>query len=139
MARRFNTKLIRKRRAYTTKEIAALFSMNTRSVQQWISKSGLSPIEGSLNPYLIDGETLYDFLTQKKQKRKCLLQTDEFYCLKCKCSRNGIASEATITKTETRIGNKGKFKEIRESKCEVCGIKLFRFYTYQGEVSDEIN
>ncbi len=139
MARRFNTKLIRKRRTYTTKEIAALFSMNTRSVQQWIYKSGLLPIEGSSNPYLISGETLYDFMTQKKQKRKCSLLADEFYCLKCKCGRNGIASEATITKTETRIGNKGKFKEIRESKCDVCGIKLFRFYTYQREVSDEIN
>lgn len=139
MPRRFNTNLIRKRRTYTTKEIAALFGMNTRSVQQWIAKSGLSPIEGSSNPYLIYGATLNDFLTQKKQKRKCSLQADEFYCLKCKCGRNGISAEATITKTETRIGNKGKFKEVRESKCEVCGVKLFRFYTYQREVWDEIN
>lgn len=139
MPRRFNIKLIRKRRTYTTKEIAALFGMNTRSVQQWIAKSGLPPIEGSSNPYLIYGATLFDFLTQKKQKRKCSLQADEFYCLKCKRGRNGISTEATITKTETRIGNKGKFKEIRESKCEVCGVKLFRFYTYQREVSDEIN
>jgi ribosome biogenesis SPOUT family RNA methylase Rps3 len=139
MARRFNTKLIRKRRTYTTKDIAALFGMHTRSVQQWIAKNGLSPIEGSSNPYLIYGETLYDFLTQKKQKRKCSLQANEFYCFKCKCGRDGISVETTITKTATRIGNKGKFKEIRESKCEVCSIKLFRFYTYQREVSDEIN
>lgn len=139
MTRRFNTRLIRKRRTYTTKEIAALFGMNTRSVQQWIAKGGLSPIEGSLNPYLIYGETLYDFLTQKKQKHKCSLLPDEFYCLKCKCGRNGIHSDTTTTKTEIQIGNQGKFKEIRESRCEVCGTKLFRFYTYQGEVSGEIN
>lgn len=139
MPRRFNTNLIRKRRTYTTKEIAALFGMHTRSVQQWIAKSGLSPIEGSSNPYLIYGETLYDFLTIKKQKHTCSLQADEFYCFKCKCGRKGIPSEAKITKTETRIGNKGKFKEKRESKCEVCGIKIFRFSTYQREVSDEIN
>ena len=139
MARHFNTKLIKKRRTYTTKEIAALFGMHTRSVQQWIAKSGLSPIEGSSNPYLIYGETLYDFLTIKKQKRKCPLQAYEFYCFKCKCSRNGISTETTITRTETGIGNKGKLKEIRESKCEVCGIKIFRFSTYQREASDEIN
>lgn len=139
MARRFNTKLIKKRRTYTTKEIAALFDMNTRSVQQWIAKSGLSPIEGSSNPYLIYGEALYDFICRKQQKRKCSLLADEFYCLKCKRGRNGISTKTTITKTTTRIGNKGKFKEIRESKCEVCGTKLYRFYTYQGEVSDEIN
>lgn len=139
MARRFNTKFIRKRRTYITKEIAALFGMNTRSVQQWIAKGGLSPIEGSSNPYLIYGETLYAFLTIKKQKHKCPLQADEFYCFKCKCGRNGIPSETTITKTEIRMGNKDKFKETRESKCEVCGIKIFRFSTYQREASEEIN
>lgn len=139
MTRRFNTRLIRKRRTYTTKEIAALFGMHTKSVQQWIAKSGLLPITGSSNPYLIYGETLFNFITKKRQKHKCSLQPDEFYCLKCKCGRNGIPSETTITRTETRIGNKGKFKEIRASKCEVCGVKLFRFSTYQGEVANKIS
>lgn len=139
MTRRYNTKLIRKRRTYTTKEIAALFGMHTRSVQQWVAKGRLLPIEGCSIPYLIYGETLFDFLTQKKQKHKCPLLPDEFYCLKCKCARKGILSELAINKTDTRIGNKGKFKEIRTSKCEVCGIKLYRFFTYQKEVPDRIN
>ncbi len=139
MARRYNTKLIRKRRTYTTKEIAALFGMHTRSVQQWIAKGRLLPIDGCSIPYLIYGETLFDFLTKTKQKHKCPLQPNEFYCLKCKCGRKGIFSELAINKTDTRIGNKGKFKEIRTSKCEVCEIKLYRFSTYQKEVSNRIN
>ena len=139
MTRRYNPRLIRKRRTYTTKEIAALFGMHIRSVLQWIARQGLSPIEGSGNPYLIYGEVLYDFLTKKRQKHKCSLQKDEFYCLKCKCGRKGLPAKFSITKTETKMGSKGKFKEIRTSKCEVCGIKLYRFSTYQQEVPDGIN
>lgn len=139
MNRRYNTRLIRKRRTYSTKEIAALFGIHTRSVQQWVAKSGLLPIKGSSNPYLIYGDALFNFLTAKRQKRKCSLQADEFYCLKCKCGRKGISTEAVITQTTIRIGNQGKFKEIRTSKCEVCGKKLFRFSTYQGEVTNKIN
>jgi len=139
MASRYNTRLIRKRRTYTTKEIAALFGMHIRSVLQWVAKQGLSPIEGSSSPYLFYGEALYDFLTKKKQKHKCSLLEDEFYCLKCKCRRKGLPTEFSITKTETKIGSKGKFKAIKMSKCEVCGIKLYRFATYQKEVPDRIN
>jgi hypothetical protein len=138
MNRRYNTRLIRKRRTYTTKEIAALFCMQIRSVLRWIANGDLSPIEGSSNPYLIYGEVLYDFLTKKNQKHKCSLQGDEFYCLKCRCGRKGLPAEFSITKTETKVGNKGKFKEIRTSKCEVCGIKLYRFSTYQKEVPEGI-
>jgi transposase len=138
MRTRYNTRLIHKRRTYTTKEIAGLFGMHVNSVLKWIRKDNLTPITGSGSPYLIYGEELHSFLTKKKQKHKCKLQADEFYCFKCKCARKGIPADTSIVKTEIRIGNKGKCKAYKISKCEVCVTKLFRFLTYQRETADRI-
>ncbi len=138
MRTRYNARLIHKRRTYTTKEIAGLFGMHVNSVLHWIRKDNLTPIAGSGSPYLIYGEELYNFLTKKKQKHKCPLQADEFYCLKCKCGRKGLPTEFSSIKTEIRIGSKGKYKAYKISKCEACGTKLFRFFTYQKETADRI-
>ncbi len=139
MRHRYNIRLIRKHRTYLVKEVAALLGIHTRTAQDWISKGGLTPIEGTSNPYLVYGEVLALFLSDRKQSKKCPLGQDEFYCLKCNCARKSVPTELAITKTEISIGNKGKFKETIIGKCEACGTKVNRFSTYEKEVSDEIN
>ncbi len=113
--------------------------MHTNSVLQWIKKEKLMPIAGSGSPYLVHGEELLSFLCKKRQKHKCPLRADEFYCLKCKCARKGILALFSITKTEIKIGNKGKYKAYKLSKCEICGTKLFRFFSYERETAKRIN
>lgn len=139
MNRRYNTRLIRRRRTYSTKEIAALFGMHTRSVQHWIAKEGLPTIEGSSIPYFVYGENLAEFLTKKKQKHKCSLGEDEFYCFKCHCARKSIPAALGVRKTEKRVGNKGKLQGVKTGQCEVCGGKLNRFFTYEKEALEQIN
>jgi len=138
MNRRYNPRLIHKRRSYATKEIAGLFGMHVHSVQNWIAKDGLLPIEGISNPYLISGQVLYDFITKRQQKQRCKLQEDELYCLKCRAARKGVPDEFCYIKTEVRIGNRGKFKGTKIGKCEVCHGKICRFFTYEKETSDRI-
>lgn len=139
MRHRYNIKLIRKHRTYIVKEVAALLGVHTRTVQQWVSKDGLPSIEGSLNPYLIHGEALALFLSDRKQSKKCPLGQDEFYCFKCNSARKSVPTELMVAKSEIRIGSKGKFKTTIMGKCEVCGTKLNRFSTYEKEALDEIN
>lgn len=137
MRSRYNTRLIRKRRTYTVKEISALYGLHTKTVQRWISYEHLSTLAGSASPYLIYGETLASFLTIKKQQRKCPLQEDEFYCLKCRCARKSLPSDLKRTETDTRIGN--KWKGVAEGKCQICGSKMYRFFTYERERPEQIN
>lgn len=139
MNRRYNTRLIRKRRTYSTKEVAALFGMHTRSVQYWVAKEGLKPLEGCTFPYLIHGQDLWEFLNKKKQSQKCPLQSDEFYCLKCHCARKSVPAALGVIKTERRVGRKGKLQGIKTGQCGTCGIKLNRFFTYEKETPDGIN
>ncbi len=130
---KYNLRKIKRRRSYTAKEIAGLFGLHPRTVQQWVSRDTLKPIDGSSNPYLIYGEDLAVFLTNKKAKHKCKLQADEFYCLKCHQPRHSIPENISVTETQTKVGRE-KYKQIRNGICDVCGTKLYRFYTYKKTV-----
>jgi transcriptional regulator with XRE-family HTH domain len=135
---KYNIRKIKKRRSYTAKEIAGLFGLHPRTVQQWVSRDTLKPIDGSSNPYLIYGEDLTIFLDEKRQKRKCTLQDDEFYCLRCRQPRRSLPENVTKTETDTKVG-KEKYKLIKNGVCQVCGTKLYRFYTYKKTVQLKIS
>jgi transcriptional regulator with XRE-family HTH domain len=135
---KYNIRKIKKRRSYTAKEIAGLFGLHPRTVQQWVSRDTLKPIDGSFNPYLIYGEDLAVFLAQKKAKHKCTLQEDEFYCLRCRQPRRSLPENITTTETDTKVG-KEKYKLTKSGVCAVCGTKLYRFATYKKAVQLKIN
>lgn len=130
---KYNLRKIRKRRSYTAKEIAGLFGLHPRTVQQWVSRENLKPVEGSCSPYFIYGEDLANFLANKKQKHKCTLQEDDFYCIRCRTARKSLPNKVTLTETDTKVG-KEKYKLIKNGICEICGLKLCRFYTYKKTV-----
>jgi transposase len=139
MTRKYNPRLIKKRHTYTVREIADLLGMHIGSVRRWIVAGNLIPIEGGSVPYLIYGENLVEFLAKKKQKRKCPLQPDEFYCMKCHCARKSTPTDLSIAYTANKIGKHNKYVGIRNGKCEVCGAKMFRFLTYEKDTSKEIS
>jgi len=139
MKHKDNPRLIHQRRSYTTKEIAALFGKHVHTVQDWVSKGGLSPIEGISNPYLISGQVLYEFITKRRAVKRCKLKEDECYCLKCRAARKGVTGKVRYLKTNVRIGNKGKFKGRKIGQCEICGGRISRFFTYEKEALGVIN
>ncbi len=138
MRRKYNPRIIRKHRSYATKEVAALLGVHSRTVQNWVSQEGLTPIEGSANPYLIHGEVLAQFLKKRMQSKKCKLGEGESYCFKCCTGRKSLPSAVVITKTDIKIGSKGKFKKAISGLCEVCGTKINLFSTYEKEASTKI-
>ena len=135
---KYNLRKIKRRRSYTAKEIAGLFGLHPRTVQQWVSRDTLKPIAGSSNRYLIYGEDLAIFLGEKRQKHKRTLQEDEFYCLRCRQPRRSLPENVTASETDTKIG-KEKYKLIKSGLCEVCGTKLYRFATYKKTVQLKIS
>lgn len=139
MRRRYNTSLIKKHRTYNTKDVAALFGMHIESVQRWVANEGLLPIEGGSGPYLIYGQDLVDFLGKKNRKHKHSLQPDEFYCMACHCPRRSTPADMTITKTETQMGKHNQYMGVRSGKCEVCGTKIYRFFTYEREAAEKVS
>jgi hypothetical protein len=127
--------MVKRHFTYTIKDIVALFGTCEKTVQRWISVEGLMPVEGSRNPYLINGAALSSFLSTRAKKSKTHLQPDEFYCVKCRSARKGQVESIQMKRTETRMG-KDRFMGIKMAECEVCGRRINRFFTYpKGEAN----
>jgi predicted transcriptional regulator len=137
MRRKYNSHIVKRHFTYTIKDIAALFGTCEKTVQRWIAVEGLAPVEGSRNPYLISGAMLSTFLSARTKKSKTHLQTDEFYCVKCRVARKGKAESIRIKPTETRMG-KDRYMGIKMAECEVCGGKINRFFTYSKDEANKI-
>ncbi len=85
MAKRADPRRLRAAQTYTVPELARALGSSTGSVRNWIRK-GL-PALTSRRPTLILGSDAKEFLTNRKQAKKCVLRPDEVYCLKCKGPR----------------------------------------------------
>ena len=123
----YNSRLIKSRKSYSIKEICSLFGINRKTCHRWLKNEGLRAIEKNVNPLLVMGADLINFLKEKKAKKKVTLKKNEFFCMKCRKSvKAKIGSEATI-KTGKRIGkaNLEQFKRI--GVCGICETKLNRF------------
>jgi len=123
--RKYNPNLVKSRRSYTLKEIAEIYNLHIRTVQDWI-KQGLKIIDESHSPYLILGQDVRDFLKVKRQKRKHNLKPGEFYCTKCNIPRKSIPEKIIFEKTEKLLGKNGR-QVIIKGICVVCKNKLFLF------------
>ena len=102
-SKKYNIQKINPRRAYLIKDIVLMFGVTKRSVGRWINKEGLPIIEGQF-PYWISGEELRKFIEHKISKRKCRLQNDEFFCVKCRRARKGIPNSIKVEYTKIKMG-----------------------------------
>ncbi len=120
----YNTNLIKLRHTYLLEEIALKQKVHIRTVRAWI-KEGLKIVEG-LYPYLVLGYDLKNFLKAKRTRRKCKLNHDEFWCVKCRTARKSLENKVEIKYSGMTIGNNLK-EFVIQGKCEICGTKLNRF------------
>lgn len=123
----YNSRLIKSRRSYSRSEIASLFGIDRKTCHLWIKKGGLRVIEKGVNPLLIMGADLINFLKEKKKKRRAVLKEDEFFCMKCHRPVKAKIGSEKVIKTGKRIGkdNWEQFKKI--GICDVCETKVNRF------------
>lgn len=121
----YNPQLVKSKRSYTIKEIAQIYDLHIRTVQQWL-KEGLEPINSLVKPYLIQGEDLRIFLKKRMQKFKRKLDWNEIYCTKCRCPRKSFPDRLTFHISDKKLGKHFK-QAIIIGKCENCGRPLIRF------------
>ena len=123
----YNPRLIKSRRSYSIREICSLFGINRKTCHRWLKNEGLRVIEKNVNPLLVMGVDLINFIKKKRTKNKVALRTDEFFCMKCrKPVKTKIGSERTV-KTGKKIGKANLEQFKKTGVCEICNTKLNRF------------
>ena len=132
MAKKYNTRLIKTRESLTSKQIAELFNLHPKTIQLWV-KDGLITI--SNKPILIMGYDLKEYLDSKQNDRKCKLESDEFYCTKCRKAVRSIDNDVWLELTGKTIG-KNQYKEIViKGVCDECHTRVNRF-SHEGRIEE---
>lgn len=125
--RRLNPYLIKKNRAYTFAEVAEVYDKHIRTVQQW-RKDGLQVIDETTKPYLVLGNEVRRYLTERNSKSKLTLKESEFYCTKCRTAVSSLPNDIRLNITGKRIG-KSSIQVIIKGVCQNCNTSLSRFST----------
>ncbi len=123
MARKYNTRIIKRNYSYLLSEIAELYNVHIRTVRQWV-KEGLEIVEG-LYPYLVNGKCLKEFLDKRQNKRKIKLQENQMYCVKCKKEVEPLNNSVSIVYSGKTIGN-GIKDFLIKGICPICLTNINR-------------
>ena len=123
--RTFNPRLIKARHAYSFEEVARVYGVHHRTVQEW-RKEGLRVLEEASRPFLVMGVDVQGFLRERQRKRKHPLQPGEFFCSKCRCARRSVPGAFLIEITQKRLG-KQSWQAFIRGICAVCGQRLLLF------------
>jgi len=133
MSKTLKLRLIKKRESYSFKQISELLCVHQRTVQAW-KQEGLKTINDS-KPFLVMGYDLQEFLNQKQQNRKCTLQENEFYCMKCRKAVKSLNNEVCIEVSTKTIGKHG-FKALTvKGYCEFCNSLVNKF-SHEGKLEE---
>lgn len=133
MKKNYKTNIIKSRHSYTFEEISELLNVHTRTIQTW-KKEGLNIID-SIKPYLVMGYDLKAFLQKKLETRKIKLDSNEFFCAKCREAVRSTDNDVWLKLTGKTLGNYG-FKEIIiKGICEHCNTRLNRF-SHSGKIEE---
>lgn len=123
MSKKYEIRKIKTKRSYTFKEIADLLGVHVRTVQSW-HLDGLSPLEGSNNPYLVMGGEIKMYLKQKSLKNRVQLDENELYCMGCR--KAVVPTKVYKYVNGIKIG--GNKLSVRLSGiCPICAKKVNKF------------
>jgi excisionase family DNA binding protein len=81
----YNLRKIRATWPYTVQEIADLLGVHKNAVLRWF-KEGLRANRDQ-RPYLIRGEGLIRFLSERQSRHRHKCSPTQFYCFRCRCPR----------------------------------------------------
>ena len=117
MARRYNTRRIKKNQTYSVEELAEAVGATKATVRNWI-KDGMMVLDRQ-RPMLVIGFHAQDYLSKKSAKAKRPLALGELYCLRCKSAR---MPDGKLADFEPTSESGGRLKAI----CKVCGCMCNR-------------
>ncbi len=123
--RTFNPRLIKARRSYSFAEVAEVYGIHHRTVQEW-RKEGLRVLDEASKPFLVMGAAVQDFLRERQRKRKHPLKPGEFFCSRCRCARRSLPGALLTEITGKPLGKQHR-QALMRGICEVCGRRLLRF------------
>lgn len=132
MAKKYNTRLIKIRESYNSKQASELLNTHIKTVQRWVQQ-GLPVITNK--PILIMGYDLKMFLDKKQQDRKCKLEPSEFYCTKCRKAVKSVNNEVRLDLTGKTIGKKTHRELVIKGVCSNCATKINRF-SHEGKLQE---
>lgn len=112
-----NMNRIYRRVTYTTKEIAVLLEVHSRTVQEWY-KAGLERIDDG-RPFLVLGEALLEFLSHRIVKRRQECGPGQVMCFRC---RQPVAP----VPESLRVRRKNVKTALISAVCAQCGAKVNR-------------
>lgn len=113
IAMKINPQRISKHRSYTIKEICVLLCLDEKTCFRWI-EAGLKTIDGCKKPILISGESLKEFIKNRRLKKKIKVSRYQFLCMTCKAAS---------------YAKRGSIKYVGDKKtalCRVCNGKMSR-------------
>jgi len=96
-----------------------------------MNKEGMAAIDESDRPFLFIGAEVSRYLKNQRNRRKCKLGDDEFYCPRCREAKKSDCRLISIEITEKTIGRQDRLVFIK-GICSDCGCRLTRFGTKTG-------
>ena len=117
MARRIKASQIKKNLTYSILEAAEELDVSVATIRNWV-KQGL-PIQKDQRPYLIFGNDLRDFITQRRKAKTFTLQDGELSCFTCKLGREPLDGAVVYVSQTAKTGR-------LSGVCSVCGGKCAR-------------
>lgn len=123
----YNISKIKSRKSYNITEMASLLDIDRKTCSRWIKDEGLKVIEENINPILVMGADLEDFIRKKRTKNQFTLKENEFYCLKCHRAVMPKIGSERVVKTGKRIGKENQEQFKKTGNCEVCGTEINKY------------
>lgn len=120
MQRTYDTRLIKTKRSYTVKAIAALYDVDRNTVRGWV-RNGMAPIDDA-KPIVIYGSVLKAYLNKRQVDRKKPCGDGEMFCPKCRAARSLLLGSFHFEATNT-------LRLIAKAKCHDCRTQMTRLDT----------
>lgn len=128
-----NLRLIKERESYFLKQIAELLGVHGRTILTW-KQEGL-PVINQEKPYMVMGYDLKEFLRKKYAKRRIKLQSNEFYCTKCREAVRSTDNQVWLETSGKFIGKQGFKDVVIKGICEFCNLRINRF-SHSGRIQE---
>ena len=123
--RKYNYRLVKTHRIYTIKELSLILGVHVDTIRTWV-RQGLKTVPNTISPILIRGKDLKSFLRERQKKRKCKLEDNQFYCLRCRQTCHSEPENIKAEIHETLLSD-GNHKAVIYGICEMCGSVLQLF------------
>lgn len=122
MKRNHNHSKCKIHRSYTVQDVAELYSVDKRTVRNWIKK-GL-PIFDDIRPLLILGTDLKVFIRDQRKGNKHKCKLSEIYCFRCRVPRKPDLKTVTFSQQPSGIGRVF-------GRCSMCNSKVNKYFSWR--------